>query len=118
MRLIDADYVLDGIRYIVNDSNEMITSSVVRNAMILLVDSAKTVDAVPVVRCGQCSHSEVCKMDEGDVRYCHIFEMQTEDDYYCADGERKTNGDCQRDASTDIRNRVLRVPLCDSVQTV
>lgn len=48
MRLIDADYVLDGIRYIVIDSNEMITSSVVRNAMISLVDSAPTVDAVPV----------------------------------------------------------------------
>ena len=44
---------------------------------------------VRVVRCWQCSHSEVCKMDNGDVRYCHIYEMQTEDDYYCADGERK-----------------------------
>ena len=53
----------------------------------LMIDDAPTVDAVAVVRCGQCSHSEVCKMDEGDVRYCHIFEMQTEDDYYCADGE-------------------------------
>ena len=56
-----------------------------------MVDDAPTVDAVPVVRCGQCSHSEVCKMDEGDVRYCHIFEMQTEDDYFCADGERVNN---------------------------
>lgn len=46
-------------------------------------------DYVRVVRCKDCSHSDVCKMDDGDVRYCHIFEMQTEDDYYCADGERK-----------------------------
>ncbi len=42
-----------------------------------------------IVRCGECNHSEVCKMDEGDVRYCHIYEMQTEDDYYCADGGRR-----------------------------
>ena len=57
-----------------------------------LLQTEPIVDAVQVVRCGECSHSEVCKMDEGDVRYCHIFEMQTEDDYYCADGDRKDDG--------------------------
>lgn len=59
----------------------------------LLIDKAPTVDAVQVVRCWQCSHSEVCTMDDGDVRYCHIYEMQTEDEYYCADGERKDDDD-------------------------
>ena len=46
-----------------------------------------------LVRCKDCSHSEVCTMDDGDVRYCHIYEMQMEDDYYCADGERKNDAD-------------------------
>ena len=79
MRLIDADALLKG-----KDDHQIISTHLIWNA--------PTVDAVAVVRCVQCSHSEVCKMDEGDVRYCHIFEMQMEDDYYCADGERKDDG--------------------------
>lgn len=102
MSLIDADALMSAVM-----AQDVVDKSVAKR----LILQAPTVDALPVmtypqvdgltptvvatpnmvqvVRCGQCSHSEVCKMDEGDVRYCHIFEMQTEDDYYCADGERK-----------------------------
>ena len=83
MRLIDAD-LLKG-RFIHGRFDDVYISE-------KEVQDAPTVDAVQVVRCKECSHSEVCKMDEGDVRYCHIFEMQTEDDYYCADGERREDG--------------------------
>lgn len=58
-----------------------------------------------LVRCGECSHSEVCKMDDGDVRYCHIFEMQTEDDYYCADGESLEEDDLRTSANHDGERR-------------
>ena len=71
MRLIGAEAAVNGMREQIN--------------RMVIINSEK----VSVVRCWQCSHSEVCKMDDGDVRYCHIYEMQTEDDYYCADGERK-----------------------------
>ena len=82
MRLIDAD-LLKG-RFIHGRFDDVYISE-------KEIQDAPTVDAVQVVRCWQCSHSEVCKMDDGDVRYCHIYEMQTEYDYYCADGERKND---------------------------
>lgn len=84
MRLIDAD-ALKTKKVYSDERHEKVVP-------VAEIDWMPTVDAVQVVRCGQCSHSEVCKMDEGDVRYCHIFEMQTEDDYYCADGDRKDDG--------------------------
>ena len=80
-RLIDADALEQYLSQCVFDEDTTFASWAIRHA--------PTVDAVRVVRCKDCSHSDVCKMDEGDVRYCHIFEMQTEDDYYCADGEMK-----------------------------
>lgn len=90
-RLIDADALIDQLTRFqrkLHDADRELTA----NQCIAFVENAPTVDAVKVVRCGECSHSEVCKMDDGDVRYCHIFEMQTEDDYYCADGDRKDDG--------------------------
>lgn len=79
-RLIDADALMSAVM-----AQDVVDKSVVKRLII----QAPTVDAVQIVRCWQCSHSEVCTMDDGDVRYCHIYEMQTEDEYYCADGERK-----------------------------
>lgn len=97
-RLIDADALMEKIKEPCKDCTQMdcgcflcdqceITEEAER------IEDAPTVDAVRVVRCKDCSHSDVCKMDDGDVRYCHIFEMQTEDDYYCADGERRSECD-------------------------
>ena len=92
MRLIDADAAVKQLRRACDGCNN--AGKTIKwcplCGVTFAVDALKklpTVDAVPVVRCWQCSHSEVCKMDDGDVRYCHIYEMQTEDDYYCADGE-------------------------------
>ena len=48
-RLIDADEMIKGICFIIEDSKELLTSSVVRKAMLGLVDRIKTVDAAPVV---------------------------------------------------------------------
>ena len=47
-RLIDADEMTKGICFIIEDSKELLTSSVVRKAMLGLVDRIKTVDAAPV----------------------------------------------------------------------
>lgn len=95
MQLIDATKAIESIDEIVCSMSVCINSDYyngmrsMKDMALHAIEKQPTVDAVQVVRCGECSHSEVCKMDEGDVRYCHIFEMQTEDDYYCADGERK-----------------------------
>ena len=93
MRLIDADALLTTIEVKCPMEKDLDSFMEGVRAVFKKIYEMPTVDAVRVVRCGQCSHSEVCKMDEGDVRYCHIFEMQMEDDYYCADGERKENGE-------------------------
>ena len=47
-RLIDADEMIKGICFIIEDSKELLTSSVVRKAMLELVDRIKTVDAPTV----------------------------------------------------------------------
>ena len=64
-RLIDKDFILDGIKFIFKDNKELITSSVARNAMIGLVERAKTVDAESV------RHGHWIKMDgyDGDEYY-------------------------------------------------
>ena len=96
MSLIDSDALMSAVM-----AQGVVDKSVAKR----LILQALTVDAVPVVRCGECSHSEVCKMDDGDVRYCHIFEMQTEDDYYCADGESLEEDDLPTSANHDGERR-------------
>lgn len=71
----------------------------------LCIKKAPSVDAVEVVRCKNCKHRQVnehygedgylsikamCALDTGDV-----FELGRnawDDDWFCADGERKTDG--------------------------
>ena len=107
MRLIDVDELKErlGIADKCDNCSDKMKSYCDGNSSFALtcelICNAPTVDAVPVVRCLGCSHSEVCKMDDGDVRYCHIFEMQTEDDYYCADGERREEDDLLMCANHD-----------------
>lgn len=63
-RLIDADEMIKGICFIIGDSKELLTSSVVRKAMLGLVDRIKTVDAAPVV------HGRWVKKNDQGVFYC------------------------------------------------
>ena len=63
-----------------------------------ILHSAKTIDAVPVVRCRECKHrsTEDCPMyfhssywHEGYEEYVDDDTDHTEDDYFCQEGERK-----------------------------
>jgi hypothetical protein len=49
-----------------------------------LLDDAPTVDAVEVVRCKDCKKRETC-------RTTNVWAVMPGDDWYCADGERKTD---------------------------
>jgi hypothetical protein len=78
MRLIDADAVAEAI----NDEIEITAESGTHEANVckgglimglVYVNTAPTIDAVPVVRCKDCRDREVCI---------------TSDDWYCADAER------------------------------
>ena len=53
---------------------------------ILTIDikNAPTVDAVPVVRCGECIYRDT------EMMYCGMVDLiRKNDDWYCADGERR-----------------------------
>ena len=63
-----------------------------------ILHSAKTIDAVPVVRCRECIHryTENCPMffhasywHEGYEEYVDDDTDHTEDDYFCPEGKRK-----------------------------
>lgn len=51
-----------------------------------LIETAKTIDAVPVVRCGECKYweeeSTFCLNKEG------CYGSETTADWFCADGEQ------------------------------
>lgn len=51
------------------------------------IEDAPTIDAVPVVRCRDCKHSE------GHTElWCEVHEIRTDINYFCADGERREDG--------------------------
>lgn len=78
-RLIDADALLKG-----KDDHQIISTHLIWNA--------PTVDAVEVVRCGECKHFKKMYSDRGICTYkwaCHGVEGMIKENWYCADGERK-----------------------------
>jgi len=47
-----------------------------------ILESQPTVDAVPVVRCKDCTKREYCRTST-------VWAMPPKDDWFCADGERR-----------------------------
>lgn len=97
MRLIDADALLqevdelkkspwfnknyDWARFVCNETMEIIES--------LCIDAAPAVDAVEVVRCGQCRNYSVDDPDDLTCGYCgYWFDYHYENDF-CNYGEKK-----------------------------
>ena len=88
MRLIDADSACKGcIRYRSSLSCEE-----------CVVKDAPTVDAVPVVRCGECKKKDKKKYPMTIVNFGRngkeiLVQNDVPDDFYCAYGERKEGAD-------------------------
>lgn len=79
-RLIDADALGIGkARREVFDKPEYADGW---NAVIEIIDNAPTVDAEPVVRCGQCNRFESCELGR----------LWLGADGFCSDGERRNDG--------------------------
>ena len=51
------------------------------------------VDAVEVVRCGECVHWKLSKYNNGTKHYCAVLDGFPESDWYCSHGERREDGD-------------------------
>lgn len=81
MRLIDAVRLQE-------EMMEMICEGYGIEDMVDAVIESPAVDAVTVVRCKDCKHRA---MDEIGMVYCeNIVGGWVSDDFYCADGERRT----------------------------
>ena len=97
-RLIDADALKKRV-------SELIIPDWTRTLIRSWLDSAPTVDAVPVVRCRECIHRPKmpdnyvdgfdlefpdhkcpCRCEDG------FYSWYPADDWFCADGERRTDG--------------------------
>ena len=105
MRLIDADRLSEAIYDNVPAPYE--DASWAKENCLAEIDAAPTVDAVPVVRCKDCKHSDdECHKD--NLRYCmrgiraddynetgYIYPVEevVRDDDFCSYGERKEGAD-------------------------
>ena len=78
-RLIDADALKEGLK------EKMFGHPFERIFLSSVVDSAHTIDAVPVVRCLECKHLGFC----GDATNLEVMGFYG----YCSRGERKEGAD-------------------------
>lgn len=90
MRLIDADAVKFNFQYGLDDNGILL---VPYRDVKKLIEAAKTVYAVPVVRCRDCKQGEIYDPDFPDEYYCHEGCGWNKGDFYCAYGERKEGAD-------------------------
>ena len=79
-RYIDADALKKRV-------SELIVPDWTRTLIRSWLNSEPTVDAVPVTRCAQCKYGSKCLMD---MIQCKVYGMLHSADWFCADGERKT----------------------------
>ena len=94
MRLIDADEIeYERAHLIYPDGSECLGYRAVASSVV--INSAPTVDAVPVVRCKDCKSWEKYNACDGAkphrcMNYDAIFYKRTEPDDFCSYGERRT----------------------------
>lgn len=99
-RLIDADEMAinESEAYMnaqlkVTDKADRMVNEVVHKKIQMLIADTPTVDAVEVVRCKNCKHhrweQEPCHGKT--IHYCLAINRQVQKDFFCANGERRSN---------------------------
>ena len=84
MRLIDADALgVTDFELVLCDGDY----KELCKTLIAKVESASTIDAIPVVRCRECEMANPCS-DEREM-YCTLHLCYKRKNYYCADGRRE-----------------------------
>lgn len=86
-RLIDANRLIKSI-----EDNRFTTESV-KSLFRIMVKAQPTVDAAPVVRCGECKHriGTIYARDGMTVlKVCELKHGTNSIDFHCADGERRS----------------------------
>ena len=89
MRLIDADALLNALNtYSDTENGNAHFLHGIKSAQEQ-IDDAPTIDAVRVVRCGECSHYNISGCSEG-FGWCEKIDRGVTDGHFCSFGERKT----------------------------
>ena len=84
MRLIDADALLQELKKHFNKVDGVKIYHPSMELAMLDVKAAPTIDAVPVVRCGECKWRDTL-----GCLYVRAKSAKRDDDDYCSDGERR-----------------------------
>ena len=85
MRLGDLDRIAQDVRE--NNSGNYDKRDWTSRLVVTLLESAPTIDAVPVVRCHECANHS----DTDGKHYCKFWRMHCPDDsdFFCKAGKRK-----------------------------
>ena len=59
-----------------------------------MIDAAPVIDAVPIVRCGECKHRRKPLYPHPTMIWCPLIEHHRRPDWFCAYGKR--NGDASK----------------------
>ena len=91
MRVIDADGLR---RRIVAFCTGCSTTYLTVENIVMMINQANTVDAVPVVRCRDCVYAQSAKINKKGFLICPASRMEITDDDFCSYGERKNGEGC------------------------
>lgn len=92
MRLIDADALKFNFQYGYDDNGILLVPY--RDAK-KLIEAAKTVDAVPVVRCRDCKFAYINSFSAASgIALCTSSGQPMQQDDFCSYGERKEGAEC------------------------
>lgn len=91
MRLIDADRLKAEIMgwCVVTDDLFGMGKYHEREIVLQAIEESPAIDAVPVVRCGECRYRELAKVNCKGYTICPASGMEITDDDFCSYGERK-----------------------------
>ena len=101
MRLIDADTVLklfdaefkETIKLIREGETHLDNLAEGFCEAYRVIQNMPTVDAVPVVRCRECTYAKNAKVNKKGFRICPASHMEIVDDDYCSYGELEENNE-------------------------
>jgi hypothetical protein len=87
MRVIDADGLR---RRIVAFCTGCSTTYLTVENIVMMINQADTVDAVPAVRCRDCVYAQSAKINKKGFLICPASRMEITDDDFCSYGEKRS----------------------------
>lgn len=64
----------------------------IAHAIEAAVKAVPTIDAVPIVRCGECKHRRKPLYPHPSLVWCPMVEHHRSPDWFCADGKKEEKG--------------------------